>query len=196
MARFRPTRRGTPDNPGTHSERRPGAWRWRALGHFPGDGSRSARLRSRPLLREVHEELGLSLDAENILGWLDDYPTRSGFVISPVVLWAPPNRPWPQLPRRCWPSTGSGSRRYSIQNRDFSRSPRVTSRSSSFPWVTMSFTHRLARCSISSDRSRSAARSTSGWITSGSRSSSGADAPAGPARMPGDADREGAPTPA
>jgi 8-oxo-dGTP pyrophosphatase MutT (NUDIX family) len=40
-------------------------------------------------LREVREELGLSLGNEDVLGWLDDYPTRSGFVISPVVLWGP-----------------------------------------------------------------------------------------------------------
>ena len=40
-------------------------------------------------LREVREELGLSLGTENVLGWLDDYPTRSGFVISPVVIWGP-----------------------------------------------------------------------------------------------------------
>jgi 8-oxo-dGTP pyrophosphatase MutT (NUDIX family) len=40
-------------------------------------------------VREVREELGLSLTAENILGWLDDYPTRSGFVITPVVFWGP-----------------------------------------------------------------------------------------------------------
>ena len=38
-------------------------------------------------LRELEEELGLSLGAENILGTLDDYPTRSGFRISPVVMW-------------------------------------------------------------------------------------------------------------
>jgi len=40
-------------------------------------------------VREVREELGLSLEAENVLGCLDDYPTRSGFVITPVVLWGP-----------------------------------------------------------------------------------------------------------
>jgi 8-oxo-dGTP pyrophosphatase MutT (NUDIX family) len=39
-------------------------------------------------LREVHEELGLLLDAGSLLGTLDDYPTRSGFAITPVVLWA------------------------------------------------------------------------------------------------------------
>lgn len=38
-------------------------------------------------LREVDEEIGLALDATSVIGWLDDYPTRSGYVISPVVLW-------------------------------------------------------------------------------------------------------------
>ncbi|MEY3340366.1 MAG: hypothetical protein RLZZ269_277 [Actinomycetota bacterium] len=38
-------------------------------------------------LRELHEELGLRLGVESVLGILDDYPTRSGFVITPVVVW-------------------------------------------------------------------------------------------------------------
>ena len=38
-------------------------------------------------LREVDEELGVSVDASQILGRLDDYPTRSGFVITPIVVW-------------------------------------------------------------------------------------------------------------
>jgi 8-oxo-dGTP pyrophosphatase MutT (NUDIX family) len=38
-------------------------------------------------LRETEEELGLSLDPTSVLGLLDDYPTRSGYVITPVVLW-------------------------------------------------------------------------------------------------------------
>lgn len=38
-------------------------------------------------LRECEEELGLQLDAGSLVGWLDDYPTRSGYVITPVVLW-------------------------------------------------------------------------------------------------------------
>jgi 8-oxo-dGTP pyrophosphatase MutT (NUDIX family) len=44
----------------------------------------------RPLdaaLRELEEELGLRLAADAVVGWLDDYATRSGFVITPVVLW-------------------------------------------------------------------------------------------------------------
>jgi 8-oxo-dGTP pyrophosphatase MutT (NUDIX family) len=39
-------------------------------------------------LREVDEELGLHLTEAAFVGWLDDYPTRSGYVITPVVLWA------------------------------------------------------------------------------------------------------------
>ena len=49
-------------------------------------------------LRELDEELGLRLGPENVVGWLDDYPTRSGYVISPVVLWGgadPALRPAP-----------------------------------------------------------------------------------------------------
>jgi|SRR3954471_9112928 len=39
-------------------------------------------------LRELHEELGLELKPGDVLGVLDDYPTRSGYLISPVVVWA------------------------------------------------------------------------------------------------------------
>jgi len=39
-------------------------------------------------LRELDEELGLKLGGDKLLGLLDDYPTRSGFVITPVVFWA------------------------------------------------------------------------------------------------------------
>ncbi len=39
-------------------------------------------------LRELREELSLALDQTAILGQLDDFPTRSGFRITPVVAWA------------------------------------------------------------------------------------------------------------
>jgi 8-oxo-dGTP pyrophosphatase MutT (NUDIX family) len=39
-------------------------------------------------LRELDEELGVTLDEASVLGLLDDYPTRSGYVMTPVVLWA------------------------------------------------------------------------------------------------------------
>jgi 8-oxo-dGTP pyrophosphatase MutT (NUDIX family) len=38
-------------------------------------------------LRELDEELGIRLGPDTVIGWLDDYPTRSGYVITPVVLW-------------------------------------------------------------------------------------------------------------
>lgn len=40
-------------------------------------------------LREAHEEIGLELTPDAVLGRLDDYPTRSGYVITPIVVWAP-----------------------------------------------------------------------------------------------------------
>jgi|TARA_B110000908_G_scaffold104704_1_gene123341 8-oxo-dGTP pyrophosphatase MutT (NUDIX family) len=39
-------------------------------------------------LRELHEEVNLELGEESVIGTLDDYVTRSGYVITPVVVWA------------------------------------------------------------------------------------------------------------
>ena len=47
----------------------------------PGESAEAAAL------RELAEEVGLTLEASAVLGVLDDYPTRSGFVITPVVVW-------------------------------------------------------------------------------------------------------------
>ena len=44
-------------------------------------------------LRELYEELGLRRGDETVLGVLDDYPTRSGVVITPVVFWAEASGP-------------------------------------------------------------------------------------------------------
>jgi 8-oxo-dGTP pyrophosphatase MutT (NUDIX family) len=38
-------------------------------------------------LRELDEEVGIRLSDSTVLGILDDYPTRSGYVITPVVIW-------------------------------------------------------------------------------------------------------------
>ena len=38
-------------------------------------------------LRETDEEVGVRLPESAVLGLLDDYPTRSGYVITPVVVW-------------------------------------------------------------------------------------------------------------
>ncbi len=40
-------------------------------------------------LRELEEELGVVASPDDILGALDDYPTRSGYLIAPVVVWLP-----------------------------------------------------------------------------------------------------------
>lgn len=48
----------------------------------PGESAADAAL------RELGEELGLQLPPESVLGLLDDYLTRSGYVITPVVVWA------------------------------------------------------------------------------------------------------------
>lgn len=48
----------------------------------PGETSEQAAF------RELSEELGLNLPPEALLGRLDDYATRSGFRISPFVVWA------------------------------------------------------------------------------------------------------------
>ena len=43
----------------------------------------------------MHEEINLSLDPGRILGLLDDYITRSGYIMTPVVVWN--DTPWGQL---------------------------------------------------------------------------------------------------
>ncbi|MGB8876532.1 MAG: CoA pyrophosphatase [Solirubrobacteraceae bacterium] len=40
-------------------------------------------------LRELEEELGIRGEPESVVGWLDDYATRSGYLITPLVLWGP-----------------------------------------------------------------------------------------------------------
>ena len=43
-------------------------------------------------LRETHEEIGLRIDEQDVLGLLDDFPTRSGFRMTPVVAWLEPGQ--------------------------------------------------------------------------------------------------------
>lgn len=54
---------------------------------YPGGRLDPGETVEQAALRELEEEVGLRLDASNVLGRLDDYPTRSGFVITPVVIW-------------------------------------------------------------------------------------------------------------
>ena len=58
----------------------------------PGEDSTQAAL------RELHEEIGIELGADSVLGLLDDYETRSGYLMTPVVCWVdddPPVSPSP-----------------------------------------------------------------------------------------------------
>ncbi|MGH9318384.1 MAG: NUDIX hydrolase [Vicinamibacteria bacterium] len=49
----------------------------------PGETAASAAI------RELWEEVGLEVGEESVLGFLDDFDTRSGFRITPVVVWGP-----------------------------------------------------------------------------------------------------------
>ena len=59
----------------------------RAQYALPGGRVDAAESPPEAALRELHEELGLSLDEDAVLGLLDDYETRSGYRITPVVVW-------------------------------------------------------------------------------------------------------------
>jgi len=39
-------------------------------------------------IRELREELGLGVNSADVIGLLDDFDTRSGFTITPVVIWS------------------------------------------------------------------------------------------------------------
>jgi 8-oxo-dGTP pyrophosphatase MutT (NUDIX family) len=54
---------------------------------YPGGRLDPGETVEQAALRELEEEVGLRLDLTSVLGRLDDYATRSGYVISPVVVW-------------------------------------------------------------------------------------------------------------
>ena len=65
-----------------HLRSHPGQWA------LPGGRIDAGETPEQAALRELSEEVDLQLDASAVLGRLDDFATRSGFVITPVVVWA------------------------------------------------------------------------------------------------------------
>ena len=57
---------------------------------LPGGRAEPGEAPASAALRELAEEVGLELEADSVLGLLDDYPTRSGYVITPIVCWVDP----------------------------------------------------------------------------------------------------------
>ena len=57
---------------------------------LPGGSLDAGEVPEETALRELAEEVGLELPWENVIGRLDDFATRSSFVITPVVVWAGP----------------------------------------------------------------------------------------------------------
>lgn len=55
---------------------------------LPGGRCDAGETPAQAALREMHEEVGPRLEPDAVLGLLDDYPTRSGYLITPVVVWA------------------------------------------------------------------------------------------------------------
>jgi len=55
---------------------------------LPGGRCEARETSAETARRELAEEVGVSLGSDAVLGLLDDYPTRSGYLITPVVLWA------------------------------------------------------------------------------------------------------------
>ena len=54
---------------------------------LPGGAMDSGESSQQTALRELGEEVGLHLSDDRVLGCLDDFITRSGYCISPVVIW-------------------------------------------------------------------------------------------------------------
>ncbi len=59
---------------------------------FPGGRMDEGERPEETALREMREEIHLDLGMAHVIGRLDDFETRSGYVMTPVVFWAGPQR--------------------------------------------------------------------------------------------------------
>ena len=63
----------------------PGQWA------LPGGRIDDGESPQQAALREMQEEVGIALGEDRVLGCLDDFVTRSGYVMTPVVIWGGPD---------------------------------------------------------------------------------------------------------
>ena len=59
---------------------------------LPGGSREPGESVEETALRELREETGVVVAPDEVLGVLDDFATRSGFLITPVVVWGGPAR--------------------------------------------------------------------------------------------------------
>lgn len=57
---------------------------------LPGGSVEKGESPEETALRELSEEVGLALSGDSVIGRLDDFATRSNFVVTPVVVWGGP----------------------------------------------------------------------------------------------------------
>ena len=65
----------------SHLRNHPGQWA------LPGGRMDDGESAERAALREMSEEVGVNLQEEHVVGRLDDFITRSGYIMTPVVIW-------------------------------------------------------------------------------------------------------------
>jgi len=120
---------------------------------FPGGRIDDGETPLQAALREMHEEVGLDLNEGHLLGRLDDYPTRSGYVMTPFVFWIDDDREPIANPDEV---IAFRSMNYDARiPLGLSKSRRASAQSCRYRSVAISFTRRRERSCTSSARSPS-----------------------------------------